>query len=183
MFERKEAWNRAEFKELPPSAVREQVACGQAGRILNGSCILPQTIANGRRVLSKVFCHHAAFWTSMVTIFCKSFSQNSTEAFSDWHDISLSTFHIVDSQDFAIHLALYRVTSSPFPNWMSFLIVSMATPHASSRPNLNKHNFPCDIFSPKHSHPSFLHAPRIQTTEHHCSAFQSLLTSLCLPLD
>lgn len=60
MFERKEACNSTEFKELSPSAVREQVACGQAGRILNGSCILPQTIANDRRALSKVFCNHVA---------------------------------------------------------------------------------------------------------------------------
>lgn len=35
--------------------------------------------------------------------------------------VLLNAFHFVDPQDFAVHCALYWVTSSLFPNWRSFL--------------------------------------------------------------
>lgn len=58
---------------------------------------------------------------------------------------------------------------------MSFLTVSMATPYPSSRPSLNKHNFPCDIFSPKHRHP--LLPPCSQDTDYRTSLRSIPITS------
>lgn len=73
MFERTEAWNSTELKNRGPVQLESRLTTsGQAGRISNGSCTLPQTTANDRRALSKVFCNRVAFWTSVVTSSARS---------------------------------------------------------------------------------------------------------------
>lgn len=85
--------------------------------------------------------------------------------------VSWNKFHFVHSQDLAIQFALHWVTSSPFHDWMSFPLFSMATPDPASTPNWNKHHLSCDS-----SYSYLLLPPRSQDT------FYGVSRRWCVPV-